>query len=157
MKDPFSIPPSPPFVLNRGITTHLATHLPTRHAPPRRSVRRVGAAVQSLARGVALLQQLADMRVQPNTLQIPLGHILGAGNNPMAQSLSTQALERLGHIPLGARIEKSQLVAGLEAHGARKNRERARVEDLLLARGRQRVVYRGGLRGRERGWARTSG
>lgn len=137
-----------PSILNRSIATHLSTHLPTRHAPPGRFMRRMGSTIHPLARsGVTLIEQLADMRVQPKALQIAFRHILRAGNHSTARDLRTQALKRLGHIPLRAGVEERQLVAGFQAIGARKHRQRARVEDLLLARGRQQAIIQLGVFG----------
>jgi len=63
--------------------------------------------------GVPLVQHLLDVRVQPVALELVAGHVLGARDPALADALAgaAVAVEGLGHVPLGARVEEGQGVA----------------------------------------------
>ena len=58
-----------------------------------------------------LREQVFDMIVEKEALQLRSAHGLRPSNPLFASCRTTIAIERLGHIPFGTRVEEGQLIA----------------------------------------------
>ncbi|TLD16356.1 uncharacterized protein PgNI_01531 [Pyricularia grisea] len=79
--------------------------------------------------GITLLEHLADEAVEPEALEVTGRHCLGARDGAAARGSAAQAVEGLGHVPLGGRVEEGQLLAGADTLGSDQDRKVGRVEN----------------------------
>lgn len=60
--------------------------------------------------GDVLGAELDDVTVEPDAVELGLGHVLSARDAAAARGCSAEAVERLGHVPFGGRVEELVIV-----------------------------------------------
>ena len=106
-----------------SIAAHLSTQLSRRHTSGAGNFLGCdalrGCAVLVL-RVIALGNHVADVSVEPQTLELLCGHLASAVDAAAAVAGTTETVEWLGHGPLGGRVEECKLVTDLETLWASK-------------------------------------
>ena len=62
--------------------------------------------------GLSLPEELVDVPVEPDALELSVGHVFCAADLAAAGRSATETVEGLGHIPFGGRVEELAVVLG---------------------------------------------
>lgn len=96
-------PPSGPSSHN-GIAAHLTAQFSGCWAGPSQPILR--RCIEDGIEGAMPRTRITDMLVEPVALQLGVAHLLGAGDDATAPRSVAEALEGLGHVPLGRWVEE---------------------------------------------------
>ena len=95
-----------PAALDDSVAAHLAAHFARCWAMSSRGRSAIEGLRDADWLARALLEQFADMGAQPNALKLTRSHILGAADDAAAGRFAAEAVEWLGHLPLGGWVEE---------------------------------------------------